>query len=679
MTRRRTSPPVAGSRPAERVGLKPSAAPVGETRAHADETNLPQDWHREAIEHAADAIVVADLDGTIRYVNRAFERDTGLGVDDLIGQNVRILHADEQPPVTNRRLMTAIRRGEIWTGQLITRRPDRTLAYAEATVAPIRNAAGVVVGGVAIRRDITRQRALETRLDEYQRERVALAGAMAAMRSGETAEVTAAVIGRALLGLAGFGAAGLFVFEPSGEVAPLAALDGAGSEVVLPGSLPAERSACLRERASRGPWIEGWAPGPEHPYREVARELGVRLVAYVPIRSDGDAVGLLVVSAVDSDTIALAERLPALVECAAMAGALLGPQLRSRHASAVSETRIRAIIADRTFLPVFQPIVDLASRVTVGYEGLTRFADGSRPDEVFAEAARCGLAIELEAATLAAVLDGSASLPSSAWLNLNVSPEFIMAGEPLASSLRRWGGQIVLELTEHTEITDYPALGAALKRLGPDVRLAVDDAGAGFASLRHILELRPDYVKLDRGIVRQIHRDPARQALVAGMVHFSEETGAILVAEGVETDPEARELQRLGIALAQGYRLGRPALASRMTPPAGRASPALVAPMRSPGRRARSAVRKGDIAEALNIGPTLAAALRDAGIADIADLRALGAMAAWDRLRELRPGLATARTLLQMEGATRGVRLGELSPGERARLRLFVTLGRRAS
>ena len=530
---------------------------------------LPTTWHVTAIEHAADAILVADLVGTVQYVNAAFERDSGLGRDTVLGSHLRRFAAPKRTTISTKAVWDAIRRGETWSGDLVSRRADGTLAHVEATLSPIRDADGPVVGGVAVWHDIGGQRSLDTRLDEYRQERELLAAALGSMRSGDTAESTASAVSHALRELATLNAIGLFEFWPSGEVVPLAGLDGAGAEVVLPGPLPAERSAYLRERANRGPWIEKWDPDPKHPYRAMVRSLGVRMIAYVPIRSDGDTVGLLVVGTADGDTLALAERLPVLVDGAAFAGALLGPQLRARSAGALSQKRIRTIIAERAFLPVFQPIVDLATRVVVGYEGLTRFADGSPPDQVFAEAARCGLAIELEAATLEAMLEASAPLPSSTWLNLNVSPELVTAGSPLASILRQWGGQIVLELTEHTEVTDYPALRAALHELGPDVRLAVDDAGAGFASLRHILELQPDYVKLDRGIVRQIHRDPARQALVAGMVHFAGKTGAILVAEGIETDPEAYEIQRLGVTLAQGYRLGRPAPASGEVPPPG--------------------------------------------------------------------------------------------------------------
>jgi EAL domain-containing protein (putative c-di-GMP-specific phosphodiesterase class I) len=503
----------------------------------------------------------------------------------------------------------------------------------------------------------------------------ALEDAVGAMHSAETAESTAMAVALALRELAGFNAVGLFEFGPSGNVVPLAALDHGGGEVVLPRPVPAKRSAYLRERAIRGAWIEDMDPAPDHPDPTVVRDIDARGVAYVPIRSGGDTVGLIVVGPIDGDTVGVAERLPVLVEWGVFAGALLGPPLRARGARRLSEIRIRGIIADRSFQPVFQPIVDLATREVVGYEGLTRFAEGTRPDEIFTEAARCGLAVELEAATLVAILDASASLPSSAWLNLNVSPELVLVGQPLASILRGWGGRIVLELTEHTEVTDYPALRASLERLGPDVGLAVDDAGAGFASLRHILELRPDYVKLDRAIVHQIHRDPARQALVAGMVHFAAKTGAILVAEGVETDPEAYEIQRLGVALAQGYRLGRPAPATWSAPTTSGRAPMRVAPMRPPKRRETPMLKKGNIGEAMNIGPTVAAGLREVGIANLADLRAMGTLAAWERLRRLRPRLGTARTLLQLEGAARGVRIGQLPERERDRLRLLATHG----
>ena len=103
------------------------------------------------------------------------------------------------------------------------------------------------------------------------------------------------------------------------------------------------------------------------------------------------------------------------------------------------------------------------------------------------------------------------------------------------------------------------ALREAVATLGQGIQIAVDDAGAGFASLRHVVELRPNYVKLDIGLIRGIGEDDARQALVAGMVHFANETGCALIAEGIETEDELEALQQLGIRLGQGFLLGRPA------------------------------------------------------------------------------------------------------------------------
>jgi EAL domain-containing protein (putative c-di-GMP-specific phosphodiesterase class I) len=116
----------------------------------------------------------------------------------------------------------------------------------------------------------------------------------------------------------------------------------------------------------------------------------------------------------------------------------------------------------------------------------------------------------------------------------------------------------VLEITEHDPIQDYAALRAALTALEPPVEVAVDDAGSGYASLRHILALRPRYVKLDIGWVRGIDADPARQALVAGLVHFAGEVGCRLIGEGVETEAERTALLRLGVPLGQGCLFGRP-------------------------------------------------------------------------------------------------------------------------
>lgn len=219
---------------------------------------------------------------------------------------------------------------------------------------------------------------------------------------------------------------------------------------------------------------------------------------------------------------------------------------------------IGTIIAGRAFTPVFQPIVELDSRAIVGYEALTRFTDGTPPHVRFGQADVLGLGLELEAATLAAAFRASEALPANLWLNVNVSPALVLTGEPLGTILRQWGNHAVLELTEHVVVDDYEALRHAIRRLGETIRLAIDDAGSGFASFRHVLELSPHFVKLDLAIVRGIDADPARQAFVAGMRHFAVTTGCGLIAEGIETESELQALRTLGVPLGQGYLLGRP-------------------------------------------------------------------------------------------------------------------------
>jgi EAL domain-containing protein (putative c-di-GMP-specific phosphodiesterase class I) len=169
-----------------------------------------------------------------------------------------------------------------------------------------------------------------------------------------------------------------------------------------------------------------------------------------------------------------------------------------------------------------------------------------------------GLGAELETATLQAALAAAEALPRSAWLNLNASPELILAGEPLRTLLAGSRRRLVLEVTEHAAIADYPAFRAAMAAFGPEVEFAVDDAGTGFASLRHIVELRPAFVKLDRSLMAGIESDEARQAMIVGLCHFAQVTGCRLIVEGIETDRELKVLRGLAIELGQGYLLGRP-------------------------------------------------------------------------------------------------------------------------
>jgi EAL domain-containing protein (putative c-di-GMP-specific phosphodiesterase class I) len=164
----------------------------------------------------------------------------------------------------------------------------------------------------------------------------------------------------------------------------------------------------------------------------------------------------------------------------------------------------------------------------------------------------------LERAALKAAIDATASLPDDVALSANLSGDVIQNDEVLGETLRGAGRNVIVELTEHEPIDDYAALRAALSGFGPAVKLAVDDAGSGYSSLRHILALQPAYVKLDMEWVRGIDRDPVRRSLVTGLDYFARETGCELIAEGIETEAELAAIRELGIPYGQGYLLGRP-------------------------------------------------------------------------------------------------------------------------
>ncbi len=242
----------------------------------------------------------------------------------------------------------------------------------------------------------------------------------------------------------------------------------------------------------------------------------------------------------------------------------LANHLRNRHAAAVENeerrARVERAIAGEGWHLVYQPVVDLATRAIVGFEALARFTDPPErgPQAWFAEAAEVGLAVELELAAVAAALAELPRIPAEAYLAVNVSQRTVRSAA-LAESLGPHGRRIVVELTEHERVDDYAALAAALGRLRElGVRVAIDDAGAGFASLRHILDVRPDIVKLDVTLTRGIDTDPARRALAVALISFAEQMGITIVAEGIETAEELEALRGLGVRLGQGYHLGRP-------------------------------------------------------------------------------------------------------------------------
>jgi EAL domain-containing protein (putative c-di-GMP-specific phosphodiesterase class I) len=223
-------------------------------------------------------------------------------------------------------------------------------------------------------------------------------------------------------------------------------------------------------------------------------------------------------------------------------------------------TRVRQIIEQDNLTMVYQPIFGLMDNRVVGVEALARFPDRETrpPNEWFAEAAEIGLGVELELTAVRAALRGLPYLPEDVYLAVNVSPETVLSNKLKPLLDRAPSGRIVLEVTEHAAVSDYPELARALEPLRDHVGIAIDDVGAGYAGMRHILDLKPNIMKLDVSLVRDIHQDPARRALALAMAAFASGIDSELIAEGVETIQELLVLRELGVAKAQGYYLSRP-------------------------------------------------------------------------------------------------------------------------
>ena len=212
----------------------------------------------------------------------------------------------------------------------------------------------------------------------------------------------------------------------------------------------------------------------------------------------------------------------------------------------------------------FQPILDTCSGKVIGAESLSRFTVGDparTPDAWFADAARVGLGADLELLAVETALLAGKQLPPDIYLSINLSPETLLTGR-LDDVLAGSGWQpdrVVLEVTEHVSIDNYESLARSVADLRRDgMRLAIDDAGAGYASLRHILQLAPDYIKLDRSLITDLDADPGRRALVKALLIFAGEVGATVIAEGVETMGELDAAHQLGVQAAQGFLTGRP-------------------------------------------------------------------------------------------------------------------------
>lgn len=295
----------------------------------------------------------------------------------------------------------------------------------------------------------------------------------------------------------------------------------------------------------------------------ITTELDIGCYVGVPIHlADGSLYGTLCGFAhepVDELAVDLPWLLHVVAE--ALARRLESPEDRFVDVLAVHE-RIEAVLADPTSLEiVHQPIVTVDTMSSAGFEALSRFpGDTPEPPHVwFADAHAVGLGVDLEILAVRRALETMDAVPYDAFLSVNVGGAALHSRQFAALLETVHPGRLVVELAEGEP--DHESLSAhhrqALRQAG--VRLAVDDLGAGFAGLSRLVDLRPEIVKMDRFLTIGVGDDPRRSALLAAALHFCQATGATLVAEGIERPEDLATIVDLGVPLAQGHLLGRPA------------------------------------------------------------------------------------------------------------------------
>lgn len=291
----------------------------------------------------------------------------------------------------------------------------------------------------------------------------------------------------------------------------------------------------------------------------VTGQAGIGAYVGVPVRlADGSLYGSF--CCVSHGATPLDERDVRFLELLAE---LVGEPIQRQRDRTAERDRIDRLIAAGRLTIAVQPIVDLSEGVVCGVEALSRFPpEYGPPDAVFAAAHSVGLGGALERLAAASAYGLLRQLGPSAYLAVNLTPSVIAPlAEEAASDPRIAYHRLVLEITEHAAVRGYAALRdrlAAARARG--LRLAIDDAGAGYASLHHIVELAPDIIKVDRSLIDGMAGDRARRAAVAAFTRMAHDMGAVAVAEGVERPDDLTAAQDLGIDQAQGYLFARPSL-----------------------------------------------------------------------------------------------------------------------
>jgi len=282
----------------------------------------------------------------------------------------------------------------------------------------------------------------------------------------------------------------------------------------------------------------------------------------VPITlSSGEVYGTFCCYKNSSDKTLNQRDLSLLRAISEIASDLIEANIASENIHRDSVKRVRSVLDENKINIHYQPIYNIQTNLITGFESLSRFNTEPyrTPDIWFKEASWVGLGETLEIAAIEKAVKGLNEFDSNTYISINTSPEYVLNGA-ISKALKNIDAKrIVLEITEHSPVSSYSALRLALEPLRKrGVRLAIDDAGAGYSSFQHILELEADIIKLDISLTQNIHSQPRKYLLAKALCAFAKSIKCTIIAEGIETDEELNSLRDLGVDKAQGYLLGRP-------------------------------------------------------------------------------------------------------------------------
>ena len=262
----------------------------------------------------------------------------------------------------------------------------------------------------------------------------------------------------------------------------------------------------------------------------------------------------------------------------------LRPELQIRHA--LEEARDHVSLASRLdsrrrrkqlfelviegqIYSVYEPIVDVATRTVFGYEALARGPEGTElhsPANLFATASEQDLLFQLDCLCRQSGLDGARDLPGGAKLFLNVRPTTIHDPSFRSDALERTlaacklsPSDVVFEISEQESIGNFAIFREVRDYYGKlGFQIALDDTGAGYASLESVMELAPEFIKVDRAFCAGIDEDPGRQEILRALQSLAERIGSRIIGEGLDTIEELETLGHLGIEFGQGWLFGKP-------------------------------------------------------------------------------------------------------------------------